>query len=301
MALCNRNSHGTPGHKDIVNPQGAAWISAFRYAEKEIYMQSPTLNAKPALRGIVDAIKRGVNVKIGLTLGFNDKTEGNVPFQGGTNKTVVNRLKAEVKELGREKQLRVFWFVGKGQTKPIQRIHCHTKFMAIDRKIVIAGNGNMDTQSWLHSEEINVIVDSEQITEEWLEALHRNQDTFTVPLKEGEIDNSYEGLQKPSEEKKKEHSPGKESRFQETGDDQFAAVQDDGTDPNQRTIDNKDVPATSDGNYQKEDKDVQKGMDENNLQPPTFEPMGQPAKSPVVAGVGSSNNTNNNNNNNNNT
>lgn len=34
------------------------------------------------------------------------------------------------------------------------------KFMAIDDEVAIFGSGNMDTQSWHHSQEVNIVVAS---------------------------------------------------------------------------------------------------------------------------------------------
>ena len=41
----------------------------------------------------------------------------------------------------------------------------------------MAGNGNQDTQSWYHSQEVNVLLDSKQICDDWLNGLHHNQNT----------------------------------------------------------------------------------------------------------------------------
>lgn len=55
-----------------------------------ICSQTPTLNAAPIVRGVVEACsrggknKQGIEVTMILGLGFNDKGES-VPFQGGTN------------------------------------------------------------------------------------------------------------------------------------------------------------------------------------------------------------------------
>ena len=42
------------------------------------------------------------------------------------------------------------------QTQPLnfsqKRRNCHIKFMSIDGQVAIMGNGNMDTQSWFHSQ-----------------------------------------------------------------------------------------------------------------------------------------------------
>ncbi|CAF1482205.1 unnamed protein product [Adineta steineri] len=49
--------------------------------------------------------------------------------------------------------------------------------MAIDGQVAIMGNGNMDSQSWFHSQEINAMIDSPLIVNEWIDALYQNQST----------------------------------------------------------------------------------------------------------------------------
>jgi hypothetical protein len=49
--------------------------------------------------------------------------------------------------------------------------------MIVDSHIGIQGNGNQDTQSWYHSQEVNVLIDSQQICEAWLEGIRRNENT----------------------------------------------------------------------------------------------------------------------------
>ena len=45
------------------------------------------------------------------------------------------------------------------------------KFCCIDNQVVIAGNGNQDAQSWNHSQEVNIMVDSAKLATEWVKAL----------------------------------------------------------------------------------------------------------------------------------
>ncbi|KAG7287638.1 hypothetical protein NEMBOFW57_007151 [Staphylotrichum longicolle] len=45
------------------------------------------------------------------------------------------------------------------------------------RRVGIQGNGNQDTQSWYHSQEINVMVDSEEVCAAWIAGLKGNQNT----------------------------------------------------------------------------------------------------------------------------
>ena len=49
--------------------------------------------------------------------------------------------------------------------------------MSVDDEIAIFGNGNQDTQSWFHSQEINVLVDSPQLVREWIAGIDANQNT----------------------------------------------------------------------------------------------------------------------------
>jgi hypothetical protein len=48
----------------------------------------------------------------------------------------------------------------------------------VDEQIAVQGNGNADVSSWLHAQEINVLVDSPQLCAEWRAALDANQDTL---------------------------------------------------------------------------------------------------------------------------
>lgn len=49
--------------------------------------------------------------------------------------------------------------------------------MQVDDQVAIQGNGNQDTQSWYHSAEVNVMIDSAQIVSDWMQTLHRQQNT----------------------------------------------------------------------------------------------------------------------------
>ncbi|KAK0545576.1 hypothetical protein OC846_004897 [Tilletia horrida] len=182
MALVNRRPHGTPGHSDIRNPQDAAWLAGFRYANEHVFIQSPTLNSSPVKAAVLGCVRRHVRVELWLDLGFNDKSES-LPFQGGTNEQVVTAMYRQLRREGKgdEKYLDVYWYTGKDMTRPLNAVrkqrNCHVKFAAYDGKVAILGSGNQDTQSWFHSQEINVMVDSKEIVTEWMDALRRNQST----------------------------------------------------------------------------------------------------------------------------
>jgi len=96
---------------------------------------------------------------------------------------VVNRMytKLNAEKKGHHKNLKVFWYTSKDQKRPInaaaKKRNCHVKFMAVDDQIAIFGNGNQDTQSWFHSMEINVMVDSPALVRDWLSGIDANQNT----------------------------------------------------------------------------------------------------------------------------
>lgn len=164
------------------------------------YSQTPTFNAKPIVRACVDACRRGIQVTIWVDLGFNDKGES-MPFQGGTNEQVVERMYSDLKATNHQMNLHVYWYTGKDQVRPLNAVkkqrNCHVKvsqyyiadfrrnrdsysqiqFMQVDDQVAIQGNGNQDTQSWYHSSEVNVLIDSAQIVRDWMEALRRQQNT----------------------------------------------------------------------------------------------------------------------------
>ncbi|GLI81736.1 hypothetical protein PoHVEF18_010125 [Penicillium ochrochloron] len=180
MALVNREPYGAPNHNSIDTPQNGAWLSAINHAQQSIFIQTPNMNAEPLLEPLLNAVRRGVIVTCYLCLGYNDAGEL-LPFQNGTNEMVANRLYHSLDSEKEKKRLRIFYYVGKDQTKPIhnslKKRSCHIKLMIVDEQIAIQGNGNLDTQSFFHSQEINVLIDSALICKEWLRILDRNQNT----------------------------------------------------------------------------------------------------------------------------
>ncbi|KAH9888164.1 IQ calmodulin-binding motif protein [Xylariomycetidae sp. FL2044] len=179
MALVNRWPYGQPNHRSISCPQNAAWLSALRNAQKNVFIQTPTLNTEPLLPAIVEACHRGVEVYCYVCLGYNDTGEL-LPMQGGHNEMIAHQLYASLSPAAKQ-HLHYYWYVGKDQTRPIvqekRRRSCHIKLMIADERVGIAGSGNQDTQSWFQSQEVNVLLDSAAVCRAWIEALRRAQNT----------------------------------------------------------------------------------------------------------------------------
>lgn len=103
-----------------------------------------------------------------------------LPMQGGTNEQVSHHLYNSLSEKGKKK-LHYHYYVAADHLSPLRaqiKIRsCHIKLMIVDSRIAICGNGNMDTQSWYQSAEVNVLFESEQTCREIIEGLRRCQRT----------------------------------------------------------------------------------------------------------------------------
>ena len=114
-----------------------------------------------------------------LEVSVADGRRASFPLPGLSVAAFYRQLRREGK--GDEKYLEVYWYTGKDMTRPLNAVrkqrNCHVKFAAFDGQVAVLGSGNQDTQSWFHSQEINVMVDSKQIVDEWMAALGRNQST----------------------------------------------------------------------------------------------------------------------------
>lgn len=95
---------------------------------------------------------------------------------------IAHRLHTSLSEEARPR-LHYHWYVAKDATAPLhqgkRQRSCHIKLLVADWKVAVVGSGNQDTQSWCHSQEVNVLLDlPEEIAEQWREALEvRNQNT----------------------------------------------------------------------------------------------------------------------------
>ncbi|KAL4798605.1 hypothetical protein BDV19DRAFT_356564 [Aspergillus venezuelensis] len=185
MALVNREPYGSPDHTSTVVPQNAAFLAAIENAEHSIFIQTPNMNAEPLLEPLLDAVRRGVTVTCYLCLGYNDAGQL-LPFQNGTNEMISNRLYSSLTTDAERSRLRIHNYVAKDQTRPIhnkfKKRSCHIKLMIIDEAVAIQGNGNLDTQSYYHSQEVNLLLDSPLICRSWIDAVNRNQNTAKYGL-----------------------------------------------------------------------------------------------------------------------
>ncbi|KHN94447.1 IQ calmodulin-binding motif protein [Metarhizium album ARSEF 1941] len=181
MAMVSRPPYGCFGSSNGYVPQNEAWLSLIRNAQRSIFIQTPDLNAAPLIPALRAALRRGVQVTYYVCFGYNDLGEM-IPGQGGTNDQVSRSLVGSLPPDGPERALlQVYNYVGRDQDRPIHHRFrarsCHIKLLIADGSVGIQGSGNQDTQSWFHSQEVNVMVDSEEICRAWRAGIDRNQNT----------------------------------------------------------------------------------------------------------------------------
>ncbi|KAF4631359.1 hypothetical protein G7Y89_g6776 [Cudoniella acicularis] len=146
---------------------------------RSVFIQTPDLNAAPLIPALTAALKRGIDVTYYVCFGYNDAGEI-IPGQGGTNDQAAQGL---VKDLSPTEcqLLHIYYYVGKDQDHPIHQSFkqrsCHIKLLIVDDHVGIQGSGNQDTQSWYHSQELNIMLDSEEVCRKWREGIEGNQNT----------------------------------------------------------------------------------------------------------------------------
>lgn len=181
IAMVSRPPYGNVDSKNVFVPQNEAWLSLIRNAKQSIFIQTPDLNAAPLIPALAAALKRGVEITYYVCFGYNDAGEI-IPSQGGTNEQAARSLLSLLPEDGPERKLlHIFDYVGKDQDHPIHQSFrtrtCHVKLLIADDSVGVQGSGNQDTQSWFHSQELNVMVDSPEICLKWRDGIERNQNT----------------------------------------------------------------------------------------------------------------------------
>jgi phosphatidylserine/phosphatidylglycerophosphate/cardiolipin synthase-like enzyme len=161
-------------------PQNEAFLALIEHAKHSIFIQTPNLNAKDLLPALASALERGVQVTYYVCLGYNDAGEM-LPGQGGTNEQAAKKLYQSLTSEEAKSRLNIFFYVAADQTEPkhnsFKQRSCHIKLLIADEQVAIQGSGNQDTQTWYHSQEVNVMVDSAEVCKVWRAGIERNQNT----------------------------------------------------------------------------------------------------------------------------
>jgi phosphatidylserine/phosphatidylglycerophosphate/cardiolipin synthase-like enzyme len=159
---------------EIHNPLAQGILEAFRIGEL-IRIMTPNLNDQLVVESLTQAVLEGRRVQVLMGRGYEDLGQS-APGQGGTNEEVVAELYQDLQRRGVTdvcERLQIRWYSHDG-TKAVEGNgpHAtHVKAVWIDDELVLVTSKNMDTQSWRHSREIGVLVDSPEVAQAWVRAL----------------------------------------------------------------------------------------------------------------------------------
>lgn len=159
---------------EIQNPLADTILEAFRVG-RLIRIMTPNLNDEAVVESLIHAVIEGRRVQVLMGRGYEDFAQS-VPGQGGTNEEVVAELYDHLRRRGVAdacERLQIRWYSHDG-VAPVQgnAPHAsHVKAVWIDDELVLVTSKNMDTQSWRHSREVGVLVDSPEVASAWLRAL----------------------------------------------------------------------------------------------------------------------------------
>jgi phosphatidylserine/phosphatidylglycerophosphate/cardiolipin synthase-like enzyme len=155
-------------NNNIDNPQDQGILAAFDAATSVIRLQTPNLNDDAVKDALVRAVARGVEVRIILSLGFNEKA---MQIFGGGNASNADELRRRVRDEAAEyaDRLDVRFYSADG-VAPVEGGGAgasHLKYLSVDGQLAIVGSTNMDTLAWNHSRETNVAVDQASVATAW--------------------------------------------------------------------------------------------------------------------------------------
>lgn len=180
MAMVSRKPYANLNNESVYVPQNEAFLALIEHANHSIFIQTPNLNAKDLLPALTAALERGVQVTYYVCLGYNDAGEM-LPGQGGTNEQAAKKLYQSLITEEARSRLNVHFYVAADQKEPkhnsFKQRSCHIKLLIADEQVAIQGSGNQDTQTWYHSQEVNVMIDSAEVCAVWRAGIERNQNT----------------------------------------------------------------------------------------------------------------------------
>lgn len=149
-------------------------LELFATAREGISIQTPNLTSPPVLEGLINAVRRGVNVHIVTSARLMILEQ--LVTAGTTTDRCVRRFIKTYQTLAKPKpsghdveqgllppgRLQIAYY----QPRPgvaDEPVQSHAKLTIVDREVVVFGSGNMDRASWYTSQELGVAVYSKSL------------------------------------------------------------------------------------------------------------------------------------------
>lgn len=162
----------------------------FRAAKKKIYIQTPNLTCRLALKALIEAFKRGVDIHIITSrrlmileqlVTAGSFTEHEVRHLSRHYKKLRHDRNAEIRRNERRAPMRGGWTgieppklgsldIGYYRPKMYNDVDeptkSHLKFVCVDDEVTVLGSANMDRASWYTSQELGIAFFSKDLAEQ---------------------------------------------------------------------------------------------------------------------------------------
>lgn len=158
-------------------PLNVFLLASFKAAKNSIYIQTPNLTAPPVLMALLDALKRGINVKI-VTSDRLMILEQLVTAGTTTSRCMKRLIKryrrakdyavsAQYSDIATEEgraqsfgHLEIEYYRPDPATKgrAAEPVQSHLKLTMVDSELVVLGSGNLDRASWYTSQELGLAI-----------------------------------------------------------------------------------------------------------------------------------------------
>ncbi|KAF7197765.1 hypothetical protein HII31_00854 [Pseudocercospora fuligena] len=151
-------------------------------AKESIYIQTPNVTCPPVLDALLDALRRGVDIRIVTSERLMILEQ--LVTAGTTTDRCMRRLVRQYKQLAQSGpdeeagliklgKLHVSYYVprenpGDSGSEPVQS---HLKLTVVDGSAIVFGSGNMDRASWYTSQELGLVFYSEALITKTMQSL----------------------------------------------------------------------------------------------------------------------------------
>lgn len=201
LVLSKRESNApmTKWNNQVIrNPVDQSILAVMYQASHSVDIISPSCNALPFQLALIHAISRRIQVRMLLTgcPQYKWRCQQNFPFQGGDNQHVLNMFCHKYRDIVdpaiRSKQLEIRYFSPDGVTYKLEgKRRNHSKLLIADNEIVICGSSNNDTQTWKHSAELNLLLDSVEVTKRIQREVFDFQWSNSIPITTFPVSEEY--------------------------------------------------------------------------------------------------------------
>lgn len=153
-----------------MTPLNAALVTLFTNAKKRISIVTPNVTSRPVIKGVLQALARGVDVQIrtskNMMLLEQLVTAGTTTswclrrLVRDYNNLVKSRKHGDVEQQSKLGKLNIYCYkpLARVVAKKDEPVQSHFKMTLVDDEYLLLGSGNMDRASWWTSQELGILL-----------------------------------------------------------------------------------------------------------------------------------------------